>query len=271
MDPKIYQIYFDANSKKNLDPLFISYDNSNSNDSWFEFSVIKKILESNVFDENQYIGFFSHRFYEKTGLKGKNVFEIISKSTHDVISFSHSIKDISIYPNSFFQGEKCHKGFISIAKKVYDEIGLNIDLNNLIQDASRIIFSNHFVAKYSFWKKWLLIANKIFELAENKNSPLYKELNMFTNYKSIEDKYQFKIFLIERLVSVVLEVNQIDAFLGLDFKNYPKKNNLESSLFGEYLIFDSLKTKYLKTGKHDYLDFYFKVINAYLKKISSLP
>ena len=266
MDPKIYQIYFDANSKKNLDPLFISYDNSNSNDSWFEFSVIKKILESNVFDENQYIGFFSHRFYEKTGLHGKDVLDKIKNSSSDVISFSHSIKDISLYPNSFFQGERCHKGFLNISQNILDEIKLNINLKSLVQDSSRIIFSNHFVAKFSFWKKWLTVSNKIYNLAENKDSKSYSDLNTFTTYKKIENKYQFKVFLIERLVSVVLEVNQIDAFIGLDFKNYPLKKT-ETMFLGEYLILDSLKTKFLKNGKEDYLNFYYKILDNYWKKI----
>ncbi len=36
---------------------------------------------------------------------------------------------------------------------------------------------------------------------------------------------------------------------------------------GEYLILDSLKTKFLKNGKEDYLNFYYKILDNYWKKI----
>ena len=50
--------------------------------------VIKKIIETNIFDDNEYIGIFSPRFFEKTGLTGSDVIEIVGKSKSEIINFS---------------------------------------------------------------------------------------------------------------------------------------------------------------------------------------
>ena len=90
---KIYQIFYNQETKEMLDPEFIPFDNTNpSEPSWFEFEHIKKILESNVFDDNEYIGIFSPRFFEKTGMSGNDVIAIAEKSKSEVISFSPDLQ-----------------------------------------------------------------------------------------------------------------------------------------------------------------------------------
>jgi hypothetical protein len=143
---KIFQIFYDQNSKNNLDPQFIPFDNTNpSEPSWFEFEPIKKILESNVFDDNEFIGIFSPRFFEKTGMSGSDVFEIVGKSKSEIINFSPDLQTSISYLNCFIQAESKHPGFISMAQKAYKIIGLDLDLSELISNHSRTIFSNYFV------------------------------------------------------------------------------------------------------------------------------
>ena len=44
---KIYQIFYNQETKEMLDPQFIPFDNSSPSDkTWYEFEVIKKILMS---------------------------------------------------------------------------------------------------------------------------------------------------------------------------------------------------------------------------------
>jgi hypothetical protein len=66
---KIYQIHYDEVTKQSLDALFIPFDNSNtSHADWFEYSAIREILKSQSFDESEYIGILSPKFFSKTGL-----------------------------------------------------------------------------------------------------------------------------------------------------------------------------------------------------------
>lgn len=103
---KIYQIYYDEASKGLIDPAFIPYDNSSPADkSWYEYSAIRKIIANTSFLEDEYIGIFSPRFTEKTGLSGKNIIDAAKSSKAEVISFSPKFSRIALFNNSYLQGD----------------------------------------------------------------------------------------------------------------------------------------------------------------------
>jgi len=217
---KIYQIFYNQETKEMLDPQFIPFDNTNpSEPSWFEFESIKKILESNVFDDNEFVGIFSPRFFEKTGMTGSDVFEIVGKSKSEIINFSPDLQTSISYLNCFIQAESKHPGFISLAQKAYKIIGLDLDLSGLISNHSRTIFSNYFVAKYSFWKVWFKYALKLYFLSASQSNLICKKLNLLTRHRGVET-YPMKVFIMERLVNVMLENEKIDSEIGVNYEKY---------------------------------------------------
>lgn len=261
---KIYQIFYDQNTKNKLDPEFIPFDNTNpSEPSWFEFEPIKKILESNFFDDNEYVGIFSPRFFEKTGMSGSDVIKILEKSKSDVISFSPNLPSSVLYLNSFHQGDAIHPGLLNISMQVNRCIGLKLDLENIVSTQYRTIFSNYFVAKYSFWKFWLSFAIKIYFLSKNKSNLLSKKLIRPTFYKN-RMGYQMKVFIMERLVNTLLEFKDINCDIGIDYEKYVLCENFSKGEIQTLIKLNDLKKSFLESNDQKYIQDFFEKRVLYL-------
>lgn len=260
---RIYQIFYDQDSKKNLDPEFIPFDNTNSSDpTWFEFEPIKKILESNVFEDTEYVGIFSPRFFEKTGMSGSDVFAILEKSKSEVISFSPDFQASVLYLNPFIQADSKHPEFLSCAQKAYQQIGFNIGLNNLVSNHARTIFANYWVAKYSFWKIWFKYALKLYFLSSNKSQLISKKMNKFTWHRGVKHT-PFKVFILERLITVLLENLNIDAELAIDYYEYYLKLNFSNERIKEMFLLDSLKLSFRREKDQALLNLYLSKVHSY--------
>lgn len=263
----IYQIYYDQKSRDKVHQPFIPWNNSNPTDkTWYEYSAIRNILLSESFKESDYIGIFSPRFYEKTGMKPKDVLDIIDKSNHEVISFSPNISQSCLYINSFYQGEIYHPGLMDIGQSLSDRLNIGIDIRSLWQDQTRIIFSNYFVAKFCFWRKWLEVAEGLYDVSNNTLTALSGRLNTFSSHRCYSDKYQFKIFLMERIVSLVLEKYAQNAQIGLNYKQYLMQNRKDRKYINAYLTLDEIKSKYIKTKNKYYLCRYENYRKQIIKK-----
>jgi hypothetical protein len=97
---KIWQIFYDKNSERYLDPGFIPYDNSKNNTIYYENSVIIDICKNYKYSwlYSDYVGVLSWRFREKTGLD----FEYIKKT----ISNSDDRKDVYSMSPPMFNNSK---------------------------------------------------------------------------------------------------------------------------------------------------------------------
>jgi len=260
---KIYQIFYNQETKVMLDPKFTPFDNSSPTyRSWHEFEVIKKIIETNIFDDNEYIGIFSPRFFEKTGLTGSDVIEIVGKSKSEIINFSPDLEASISYLNCFIQAESKHPGFISVAQKAYKIIGLDLDLSELISNHSRTIFSNYFVAKYSFWKVWFKYALKLYFLSANQSNIICNKLNALTRHRGVES-YPMKVFIMERLINVVLENEKIDSEIGVNYEKYYSLKEYSGEKVKEMFIIDELKSLMKKNSGKALLSLYFEKIAVY--------
>jgi hypothetical protein len=252
---KIFQIFYDNLTKNKLDNCFIPFDNSNSlSRDWYEYSVIREIFKKHSFDKEEYIGILSPRFFEKTGMKGIDVLNVIKKSSSDIISFSPRFDQIAYFKNSFYQGNFHHKGLFDLSKRVFSELGLQVNLDTLVADQTRTIYANFFVAKYSFWEKYLSISEQIFEIS-NGSSEIAGLLNTKVFHRNFNN-YTYKIFLMERLITVVLELENINSEIGFDYiKSVQHLKNVKPIL-GDLMMLDSFKTAFLQTKKSEYMNLY---------------
>lgn len=250
---KLFQIFYDQDSKSRLDPEFTPYDNTyRGDDGWHEYSVIRDVFldRGRVFSEEEYVGFFSPRFHEKLSMTGGEVRQIVSSSSSDVISFSPEFKQSAIFQNSFYQGESAHPGLMECSQKVFESLGLKLDLSAMWQDRHRTIFSNYFVAKYRIWKQWLELSEAVYGMANNPADPLFSPLNQRVTHRKIDNKYTLSIFIIERIISVLLEVTNTDAEVAFKL---PKN----SSTLANYLLLDAIKSAVIKSGMAEYNDLFF--------------
>ena len=256
---KVYQIYYDQASKEKLDPNFIALDNSsNQRPDWCEYWPIRNVLLNEHFEADTYIGFFSPKFYEKTLLDAKQVSLILNSSNADVVSFSPYFDQMAIYLNPFFQGEAYHPGLMMVTKALMKYLDIDIDIKLLVSDQTTTIFSNYFVAKYEFWLIWFSYAEKIFHLCESEKSGLANILISNTNHEG-KHAIPMKAFVMERLITLVLEQLQISAQIGTNIKTvaYIVNNSTKTDkFFNELIICDALKGQFRKTKLPAYLNAY---------------
>jgi hypothetical protein len=205
---EIYQIAYDEPSKgRVLNDGFRLLDNlSNDRPDWFEYWPIRRYLNSNPLQDDTLYGFFSPRFQEKTGLNASGVQEVISELENrdkdlDVILFSPQPDMGAFFLNVFEQGEMFHPGHMAVARSTLMEIGFDVPLEGVVMDSRQIVYSNYFVAKPRFWRVWFEVTEAIFRMAEDPLHKQHGELNTGTSYR---EGAQQKVFLIERIASLLL-------------------------------------------------------------------
>jgi hypothetical protein len=258
----VYQIFYDQESSRYLDPGFIPLDNTaNKRPDWYEFWVIRNFLKKNVLRENAWYGFLSPKFREKSGFDSTVVLSILDQcDAHcDVALFSGGWDQLAYFANPFEQGEVWHPGLTRLSQYFLDQIGMKVDLTKLVTYSDTSLFSNYIVAKPKFWNQWLEIADKFFEFVEHGNA---SEFRKDTTYGSEVYQVPIKTFIQERFASVILaqggfkvaslDQNQIGPIDPLIFKEYAQTRKMLQTC-------DILKEKYCRTNDDDYLKMYYKI------------
>ena len=266
----IHQIYYSEQTQHELDPGFIPLNNlANERPDWREYWPIRNYLLNNKLAEDDYYGFFSPKFGQKTNLSAEQVKDFINTCDDgtDVVIFSPWWDLQSFFSNLFEQGESAHPGFYNVAQTSLSEIGETIDLTTLLMDSRNSIFCNFFVAKPKFWKVWLDLNEKLFMVAEGRGSSNAKRLlNSDALYGN--GKVHFKVFVMERIASYILATQS----------QWRTRTYNPYSLFGytpqlhdfllECLLCDALKIAYSTSGFAQYKAVYFHVRQKIIKALN---
>ena len=173
----------------------------------------------------------------------------------DVHIFSPLWDLSALFQNVFEQGSYFHPNLTTAAQAFLKALNWDVDLSALITDSSNTIFCNYFVAKPAFWREWLALGEKLFEMAENPAHPLHPALNENTLYG--EQTVPLKVFIMERLATLLLATQakwSINAFnpFALSSSTTPF-----SRFHLEAVLSDSLKIAYKKQPNPEYLQAFF--------------
>jgi len=224
----IYQIFYDQKTKQALDPAFIPLDNmANERPDWFEFWPIRNFLKQASLDESRLYGFVSPSFQSKTGLRGADLLGFLNQAPPeiDVVLFSHSWDQIAYFKNVFEQGEYCHPGLLDASERFFQSCKGIPNIRSLVGHSMNSVFSNYFVAKPSFWRRWLSIADRLWSVCEQESGDLTNLLNSSGNYKSGGvHEAALKVFLQERISCVLLGEKKFNA-ISLDLVSMSPVNN----------------------------------------------
>ena len=267
----IYQIFYNDLTRSKLDKGFSPLDNTqNLRPDRAEYWPIRNVLLNQNFNSEDYIGFLSSKFYEKTWCSSEFVFDTIAGRKHDFYSISPYFDQMALYSNSFEQGESYHPGIKNLTNAFLRQIGIDYDVSNFVSDVSTCIYCNYFVAKFEFWEKWLVYAEQLFQIVENKESDLGRLFTNFTEYREKNNIFHMKVFLLERLVSLVLKFQNLHAVHILDVRKAPFDLHNVSSFLGDLLTCDALKGQYLKTNSLCYLQEFANVRNKVFSNLESI-
>jgi hypothetical protein len=263
----IYQIFYDSPSRALIEPGYLPLDNTDSaRRDWLEFWPIRKFLTETKLDPDGWYGFFSPRFAEKTKLDHAQVREFIETvDGHvDVALFSPYWDQIAYFQNPFEQGEYHHPGLLAATRRFFEAAGITLNLDRLVTDASSAVFSNYIVAKPAFWAAWLKLADALFEFVEHSDDPAAEALRAPTAYKGASDALAMKIFIQERLASVVLAIGdyRVATIDTSDSRRPP--GLLPPRALRSLQTLDVLKGEFRRTGDGAFLE-------AYRKLRASIP
>jgi len=258
----IYQIFYNERTLAALDPGFIPLDNfSNGRPDWREYWPMRTFLLGKPMADSDYYGFFSPKFKEKTTLGAEQVKEFIDRSGNsaDVIIFSPFFDVSALFLNVFEQGDCFHPGLLKVTQDFADRIGLNVSIENMVNDSRNTIFCNYFVAKPSFWAKWLDLNEKLFQISENApdSDDLKSRLNAVARTR--DDPVQMKVLVMERIASLVLATDRTFSTKAYN----PLMLGSSITQFRDYIpeavISDALKISLAEQDYAAYRDAYYRV------------
>jgi len=262
----VYQIYYDSASASQIDPLFIPLENKgNPRADWREYWPIRNFFLNNDVNKDELYGFFSPNFRNKTSLTGEQVFEFIADNPNqDVYTFSPFVQEASCYLNTFEQGNRHHPGLLSVSEQFLKTIDVDIHFESIIMDFRNSIFCNYFIAKPSFWKKWFIITEKLFNCAENGNDELSIRLASSTRYS--KGPVDMKVFIMERICSLILALDNIKSVANYDISRMPWAYPLYYPYREELFTLNALKLAYSQTSQEVYLRQFYELRKRVLIK-----
>lgn len=254
---RLFQIYYNEETRNLLDPAFTPLDNSeNPRPDWAEYWPIRNLLNSTTFAEDDYIGVFSPRFSSKTGIDGASARQLVDAAPEaDMYSLSPYFDQGALHLSPFEQGERKHPGLMPLMEKLLPELAVTLNPRELVCDQTTTIFANYFIARYTVWRAWFALSEQIFRICEAGDSDLARELNQSTLHRGTES-YPMKVFVMERLITVVLEFHRFSARYCLDLQTAPKSVQGSQAIFNWLLICDALKGQYKKTGNPLFINQY---------------
>ena len=240
----------------------------NSRPDWREYWPIRNFLLANTLDENDFYGFFSPRFPEKTGLSyDRLIIHLNSKfQDFDVFTFSHQFDIGAFFQNVFYGGELMSPGFLDASQRVFDRNRLDVHLGSLFMDSRTTIFSNYIVARPAYWRKWLELGEMVFSISES-NDPtdsLGSKLREATTYDGGVPR---KVFVIEAIASLVLHLMKNMRVHAYDTFQMPWAWSGQLGSFKKEAIYcDALKTAAIEQVRPQYADAFRSTSFDVLKK-----
>jgi hypothetical protein len=262
--PKLFQIIYNDATMAGRDTGFEVLDNrANQRPDWAEYWPIRQYFATNPIDDQQQYGFFSPRFFEKTGLRHSDLQPYLGGG-EDVVAFSPYPDIATRFLNQLIQGEVSHAGFLD----AFSPLLPNLIGDPPIQTVQTTIYCNYFVATGRFWRQWLALSGRFFDLAEQPQSRFGKLLREPTMHAGRVGA-QMKVFCTERVAGWMLSKPgspwRSVAPLAFDL---PCVGYQFADAIADLRELDAIKGQALATGLHaDYIERHRVAVEALLKRL----
>jgi hypothetical protein len=258
----VFQIYYNETTRLSLDPGFSPLDNTkNERPDWYELWVIRNFLRNNQVSENDWYGFLSPQFGRKTGLTAPHVYHFLelSKNRGEVGLILAEWDQVAYFLNPFEQGEIWHPGIAALSQSAFHELGHKGSLSDLVTFSGNFTFCNYIIAKPTYWREWLRLADGLFDLIENKTTELAESLRRTTSYGSILPQAPMKAFIQERLPAIILADRKFQTCTLNSSSTLPVSDSLfkiDHATRGVLQTCDMLKQRFHETGDARFLELF---------------
>ncbi|MEQ1828582.1 MAG: hypothetical protein ABL921_21655, partial [Pirellula sp.] len=210
-------------------------------------------------------GFLSPRFEAKTGITAQELRFAISNSAANCEAILCPVgwDQLAYFANPFEQGEMWHGGLMDLTQQFLQHLTIPLDLRSLVTYSKTSVFSNYVIAKPRYWRAWLGLADAFFDYVERGASA--EAIRQTTNYGSVLHQTPMKVFIQERLASLVLSQGGFGAEVVRCQEPWPVydrlfvSHTLDGTPVHQVLqTCDWLKMRYVHTGDDTYLQTYRK-------------
>lgn len=254
----LFQIFYDEATRTAVHPAFLPLDNSsNERPDWREYWPMRRFLQSTSLDEGSLYGFFSPRFLQKAAVSADDVVAFVraNRDAYDAIGFSPYPDQHALFWNVFEQCDWSSPRMAGVSQRVIEAIGCKVDLSAIVMDSRSSIFCNYFCARPAFWREWLGLCERIFDIAETGAGSLTEALNTPMNWRPDQSGIAapgFKVFVVERIASLVLALNP--HFKSIAFEPFlrPRTATPLARFLPEMVMSDALKIAFAKYGDEGY-------------------
>jgi hypothetical protein len=264
-DYHIFQIYYSEATRQTLDGGFIPLDNTpNERPDWSEYWPIRNFLLQNKLVDEDFYGFLSPKFGEKTRLAAAEVHNFLRRSgvAAEVALFSPFFDQSAYYLNTFEQAANVHARMIDACRQCAPLIAPNLELFGTVMCSLNTVYSNFLVAKPSFWRRWFEICEIIFRIAEKRNSELADILNAPTGHRL--GSAPIKVFIIERVASALLTCERRWRVIAY---NPMKMQRFVEGYEYEQILMDALKIAYTVQGYEQYIQAFFRIRDEIIRQL----
>ena len=165
----IFQIYHRNDPPNTVSHRYIPLDITDSpRPDWQEFHAVSHFLKNTQLDPDCFYGFLAPDMSVEIKLHPQNLINIIDQASPDVDAIVISTFDSynPLFKNQFLQIDNQHEGVMKGLKEFFNASGFSFDLENSITTITSSCYSTHIVAKPSFWREWLAIADHLFNYVE---------------------------------------------------------------------------------------------------------
>jgi hypothetical protein len=250
----IFQIYYSAETRAQLDPGYTPLDNSaNERPDWREYWPIRRQLRQRMPPADDYCGFLSPAFHSKTRLTSKAVFDFVNaqQGKPDVVLFSPFFDQLAFFVNQWEQGAMSHRNSVRAYEQCLALVAPGFDLRRTVTSSRNSVFCNYFVATGRFWGEWLERCERIFDCAERGGTELARLLTAEVAYTSAA--VQAKVFMIERVASAILATQRHWTVAAYNPMLLPFSQSPVSKMGAELAALDALKIAYQSEPHAQYL------------------
>lgn len=207
MKSKIYQIYYDINSKEHCYSGLLKYNNSSPvKPNEFEYGVMRDIyFNKSPFVNNYYLGVLSWKFQQKTNLHPSKIIPWLHKTKADVYTIN-PFPQMKTFENVWKQGEAFHPGMSLIVEDLFQRADLDLTLLTLPHSPKVSCYCNYWIANERFWNLYMSYTEKLYSVIYESGEQVFEDLFLKKADKEI-DSGMFS-FIMERMFSSVLAKHQ---------------------------------------------------------------
>lgn len=215
-------IFYDERTEGLIPDGFVGLSNTSPDrPDLFEIEPILKYLGESEIKDDDYYGFFSPRFFEKTGLNHSDIREIKNSEIEnfDIVSLSSGPIYLSDFNNPVIQADRSHRDFTERFNALFSRIDQNNSLKCAEFSESKIpqkyfLLSHYFIARGAFWKIWAnYIASALAE--ESHDKELRAMLDEHCRYPDRAGRYTYRIFVLERLAGLLAYSHRLKVYESL--------------------------------------------------------